>query len=580
MKFALIITGILAAVAIAAPKLVVLGYLLIVPGLILTAAPTVFVYLAATAVIRKLLPISSAAMSTLAAFGIALLIGWAVMQPFRLNAIAAYHENELPDVVSNHAIELAGDVRIERPDHRRDPECDYLTLAVLDSPLVKSVTTVTAGRDKSSDNLLSAAYSLDSAQQNPAVSISPHEPGQIIRNYPPLCRANVGHQFISAIKAVDANWAIRLAGDERLREAEPIKAELADWVIRLEQDVHQTSVLKRITIVDSHGTVRFRKSYRKQTIPARMFYIGFNVSMGSGTVSGASFNLGRQTLKSGEQSLKLESSLLQAIKFPVPPCDADILEELREQVKQALDDPAATTARLDLARRYLDLFHFNTEASEHSLIARIVADERVKDIDLQIENVFSKRKTPIAVKDAFVDRIVMPHSSANLRHWLAERLASLPPGTFANPSSTYLAIWKSPEIYEEAAPMIATLADLSPEQAMPLLNKILDNAVELPHWNQRRTMINGVQAALIRLGPQASAAAPRMRELFLRRPSPIMSNAGDAGQWRFALARIGIAIEDLPVLPNQSPESVERNLRRVAKKLKQYEQASLLDQRR
>ena len=580
MKFALIITGILAAFAIAAPKLVVLGYLLIVPGLILTVAPTVFAYLAATAVIRKLLPISSAATSTLAAFGIALLIGWAVMQPFRLNAIAAYHENELPDVVSSHAIEVTGDVRIERPDHRRDPECDYLTLAVLDSPRVKSVTTVTAGRNKRSDNLLSAAYSLNSAQQNPAVSISPHEPGQIIRNYPPLCRANVGQQFISAIKAVDSNWAIRLAGDERLREAEPIKAELADWVIRLEQDVHQTSVLKRITIVDSHGTVRFRESYRKQTIPARMFYIGFNVSMGSGTVSGASFNLGRQTLKSGEQSLKLESTLLQAIKFPVPPCDAGILAELREQVKQALDDPAATTARLDLARRYLDLFHFNTEASEHSLIARIVADERVKDIDLQIENVFSKRKTPIAMKDAFVDRIVMPHSSANLRHWLAEHLASLPSGTFANPSSTYLAIWKSPKIYGAAAPMIATLADLSPDQAMPLLNKILDNAVELPHWNQRRNMINGVRAALIRLGPQASAAAPRIRELYLRRPSPIMSNAGDAGQWRFALARIGIAIEDLPVLPNQSPESVERNLRQVAKKLEQYEQASMLDQKR
>jgi hypothetical protein len=46
MKYALVITGLLAGIAIAAPDLVLLGYvLLIVPGIILTIAPTVFVYL-------------------------------------------------------------------------------------------------------------------------------------------------------------------------------------------------------------------------------------------------------------------------------------------------------------------------------------------------------------------------------------------------------------------------------------------------------------------------------------------------------------------------------------------------------
>ena len=577
MKYALIITGILAAFAIAAPKLVVLGYLLIVPGLVLTAAPTVFVYLAATTIIRKLLPVSSNITSTIAAFGITLLLGWAVMQPFRLSAIAAYQTNELPDVTPNQPIELVGDIRIERPYHRREPECDYLCLALLDSPHVKSLTTVTSGRGKPSNTLRSAAYKLDSVETNHAVGIFPKEPGQIIRKYPPLCRANIGQKLISASKAVEANWAIRLAGNERLHEAASIKADLADWVIRLENNVHRNSELKRITIMDSQGTVRFRESYRKQAIPARIFYIGFNVIMGAGTVSGASFNLGRQNLESGEKSLRMEQTLLQAIKLSIPPCDADILEKLREQVIQALDDPAATSAQLDLARRYLGLFFFDSTARDHSLIARIVADERVRDIDEQIENVFSKRKMPAALRDAFVDRINMVHTSANLRHWLAERLASLPPGTFANPSSTYLEIWKSPKICEEAAPLIATLADMNPKQAMPLLDKILDNALELPQWKQRRNMVRGVQAALIRLGPQASAAAPRIRELFLCRPSPILKNAGDADQWRFALARTGVAIEDLPVFPNQSPESVKRDLRQAAEKLERYEQASMAD---
>ena len=576
MKYALIITGFLAGLAIAAPKLVVLGYfLLIIPGLILTIAPTVFVYLVTTAVVRKLLPISSPVTSTLAAFGIALLIGWAVMQPFRYNAIAAYQENELPDIVPNEAIKLTGDVRIERPDHRREPDLDYLSLAVLDSPVVKSVTTITAGHGKPSDTRRSAAYTLNSAKRNSAVGIYPSKPGQITRKYSPLSRAFRGTKIILASKAVEANWAMRLAGNERLSVTEPIKVELADWVIRIDnRSKDRTSKLKRVTILDSQGTVRYHKTYRNQAVPARMFYIGFDASMSGGTISGASFHLGRQILKSGDSALEPESTLLQAIKFSVPPCDAGVLKTLRAQVEQSLDDPAATAAQLDLAKRYLGLFFFDTKASDYALIARIVADQRVRDIETQIKNVFSKKKTPVEMRDAFVDRISMDHTSAKLRHLLAERLASLPPGTFANPSPNYLAIWKSPTVYQEAAPLIATLADMNPQQAMLLISRILDDAVALSHWHERRTMIHGIQAALIRLGPQASSAAPRIRELYLSRPSPIMNNSNDAGQWRFALARMGVAIEDLPVFPNQSPKSVERNSRQVVNKLKRFEQAN------
>ena len=279
-------------------------------------------------------------------------------------------------------------------------------------------------------------------------------------------------------------------------------------------------------------------------------------------------------MKSGDVSLEPESALLQAIKFSVPPCDSEDLKRLREQVVQSLDDPSATTAKLDLARRYLGLFFFDTKASNYALIARIVADERIRDIDTQIKNVFSKSKTPVAMRDAYVNRISMDHTSAKLRHWLANRLANLPPGTFARPSPTYLAIWKSPQVYQEAAPLIATLADMNPQQAMPLINKILDAAIALPHWHQRRTVVYGVQEALIRLGPQASSTAPRIRELFLCRPSPIMNNAKDADQWRFALARMEVAVEDLPVFPNQSRESVEQNARQVASKLQRFQQAN------
>ncbi|QDS94736.1 hypothetical protein FF011L_35170 [Roseimaritima multifibrata] len=579
MKYALIITGVLAGLAITAPRLVVFGYfLLIVPGFVLTIAPTVFIYLTVTAVVRRLLPISSPMKATAVAFGVALLLGWAVMQSYRVAALDAYRADELPDVLSSQLIELDGDVRIERPDHRREPECDYLTLAVLESPGVDSVTTVTAGRGKPSDTQPSAAYALVSAKADPAVGIFPNEPGQIVRKYPPLVQANRGKKFFTSIKAVEANWAVRLAGQERLREVKEIEAEAADWIIRIDNPLNQpTDTLRRLTILDSSGEVRFRKSYRKQAVPARMFYFRFQANMSGGPVS-ASFYVGRQLIESGQWTLKPETALLEAIKFNVPVCDAKALEVLRDQTVQTLDDPMATTAQLELARRYLGFFFFDAKPGNHALIARIVADDRVRDLDAVIKNVFPKNQTPTAMKDAFIDRIAMEHTSASLRHLLAERLASFPRGTFANPSPTYLAILNSPEIYQQAAPLIATLADVGPEHAIPKLDAMLDTAIALPHWSDRRTLIAGIREALVRLGPQASAVVPRIRELFLIRPSPIMNSSSDAGQWRLALARMGVAIEDLPVLPNQSPPSADRNLRRVANKLERRKQAETPEQ--
>lgn len=578
MKYALIITGILAGLAITAPDLVVLGYvLLILPGIILTIAPTVFVYLTLTALARQLLPISSPVKGTAAAFVIAVCLGWAVMQPFHLLQSAAYHAAELSDVMPNqttelNGIELNGHVRIERPDQRREPECDYLSLAVLDSPRVQSVTTVTAGRGAPNKPQSIAAYTLISAETDFAAGIFPTEPGEIVRKYPPLLKAKGGQDMITAAKAVEASWAIRLAGPERLRATNPVEAELADWIIRIENPSnHKTSTLRRLTIIDSQGTVHLRKSYRRQAVPARIFYIGFHASMGGGSVS-ASFHVGRQIMESGEPSLQPESALLQALRFPVPDCQAEVVNVLRDQAVQALDAPEATAVRLDLARRYLGLFFFDAKPQDHDLIARIVADDRIRDIDEQLKNIFSKNRTPVTMRDAFVDRIEMEHTSTFLRHNLAECLASLPPGTFANPDPKYLKIWDSPEISQQAAPLIATLADLGPDRAMPKLDKLLDTAISLPHWSDRRSMIKGIREALVRLGPHASAAAPRIRDLFLRRPSPIMNNAGDADDWRFALARMGVALDDLPVFPNQSPQSVEQNVRRVSEKLQRYEQ--------
>lgn len=573
MKYALIITGFLAGLAIAAPQLVVLGFfLLVIPGLILAVAPTAFVYFSVTAVIRKRLPISSIATATMVAFCLTLLLGWAVMQPFRAEAVATYRIALLPDVIPNEPIELNGHVRIERPGERNVPDCDYLCLMALDSPGVKSVTTLTAGKNNKAFQMQSAAYALVPANGNLAAGIFPNKPGQIVRKYRPLLQAHRGPQLITAAKAVEADWAIRLASQERLQETAPVDAETADWIIRIENETNTAvGTLCRITVLDADGTVRLRRSYRKQAVPAGMFYFGFHMA---GMTGNGSFHIGRTTLETGERSLQPESSLLDAIKFSVPSCDANSLHVLRDKVQKTLNEANATPAEIDMLRNYLGLFFFDTKQPDHQLISQIVADERVKDIDQQIKNVMSKRKPPVVMRVAYAKRILMAHTSAELRHWLAESLASLPVGTYANPSAEHLAIWNTPEIYRDAAPFVAAVADLGPERAMPRLSATLTVAIDLPDWRSRRPLVEGVREAMIRLGPQASAAAPQIRELYLLRPSPIMNNAGDADDWRFALARMGVKIEELPVFPNQSPKTVERIFRRVAEKVRRYNQGN------
>ncbi|MCC9602599.1 hypothetical protein LOC67_18780 [Stieleria sp. JC731] len=573
MKYALVITGVLAGLVLAAPGLVVIGYLfLIIPGLVLTYVPTVFVYLLTTAIIRRLLPVETSARSTLIAIGIAILLGWAAMQPSRYVAKQEYERQCSPDVIPVEPIKLHGHVRLELPNRRRTLDCDYLCTALLDLPEVKSVTVAT-GKEAAASKPNTIAYSLTTEAANSPAGLYPIDPGQIVREYPPLAKKHGGRELIVSMKAVKAEWAMRLCGSERLREVSPVEASQADWVIRLDERTEGRRLkIRKVAITDGAGADRFRKSYRKQAIPAQFFHFDFDANLFSGGLSNAKFYIARQRLESGSSALQLEPSLLSAIELNLPICDPNAIDSLREQVVRTLDNPNATVVQLDLAKQFLGMFWFNAKDSDHGLIERIVADERILAIDEQIKNVFSSQKTPVEMQDAYAKRIVMEHTSVSLRNFLAERLAGFPAGTFSKPTAEQRIIWKTPDLYQQAAPFIVGLADIDPEQSLPILNAVLDDALGLEDRLQRRRVMQGICDAMVRMGPNAKSLEPRIRELFLRRPSPIMTRSKQADQWRFAIARTGVSIENLPFFPNQSEHVVRQISRRITSKLDRYRQ--------
>lgn len=570
LKYLLLVTGLLAAFAIACPMLVALGYVfLIVPGLVLTWAPTVFVYLLVTAAVRPLVPTESSAWSTTIAFGAALLMGWLVMQPARSKALAQFRAQTMPDVQPRMPLRLDGHVRIEMPDQMASPQCDYLCLAVLDSPDVQSATVVTGNQNNSSDaGQSSSTYELVNANRDDPEGLVPVEPGEIIRHDPDLVRRFSGHEFQNAIKAVNASWAMRLATGQRLRQFDPTSSLPVDWTIRLEQQrEYRKMKLRRVTIVDAQGQTRFCKTFYEQAVPARWFHFDYRVHNAARIFSGASFYVGQAQYKFGQQAFSPESMLLATLDRPPVRCDVDAIDQLRTRVARSLDDPDATAATLGLARRFLDLFHFDAAPEDEALIARIVADARIEQIDDVIANVYSKRKTPSTMGEAFAKRITMDHSSPKLRRLLSECLASMPADTFANPSPTHWSIWKTASLYRDAPAFIESLAAVQSEEAVSVLGQIFDDSVDIEDTKTRKAVMRAVCRAYVRFGLRASSATDRVREVFLERPSPILQNAGDAKMWRVALARMGVPLKALPMFPHQTGESAARIIRQVSDKL-------------
>ncbi|MEM9365387.1 MAG: hypothetical protein AAGD07_05280 [Planctomycetota bacterium] len=254
----------------------------------------------------------------------------------------------------------------------------------------------------------------------------------------------------------------------------------------------------------------------------------------------------------------------------VPIWDGGSTHRLRLKLEQTLANPDGNPVTLELAKPYLKSFFYDVRDEDLALVAQIVADERVREIEDALETVFHERRVPAEMRLAYAKRILMENSGESLRNRLANGLANMPPGTFANPNASDWMIWRSPTSYPGAGAFLASLSDLESPQALPALRSAFEEALTIEPYFDRRRVLDGIREGLIRIGPVAGELSPRIRQVFLQRPSPIMRTAGDADQWRFALARIGVAIDDLPFFPSQPASSIARMKRRTADQLSRY----------
>jgi hypothetical protein len=203
MKWAVVIAGALALLALVLAETASAALVMIPPLGLLLLAPTVFLYLLAIWGVSALLPIRRVWLARGAATVIVVGAACLAVLPARLAAIAEFERlAQVKDIIPDAPIGLSGDVRIEDGYLFPTDACDDLCLAVLDLDGVTSVTV--ADPDGATTFRLVPA-----AEADPTAVVTPRDPGGFVE---------WGGSGGDSGK-VDAYWQARLAGPERLVRA-------------------------------------------------------------------------------------------------------------------------------------------------------------------------------------------------------------------------------------------------------------------------------------------------------------------------------------------------------------------------
>lgn len=569
LKWSLIPLGLLTAVVMAGPQLVIVGLIfLIIPGLILILVPTLFVYLSATCLLRVALPLKSEVGAHLAAFVLAIGLSAAVMYPYRASEQRAFAHAALPDILPAGRLTITGDILVNWPEPRSqrnsDGVCDYLCTALLDTPGVTSVT-------RSSET---GAATFRRGANQPGTLVMPHEPHAILAKFRRLSqeRKPLGLDALQqADRALQADWALRIVRGDELRRDRPIEPADVDWTITLERrHVKGQPQVDRLEIRDKSGQVQVRTSLVRSFVPAPLFYFGFEGGSSADGFGGARFTVGGSTVSNQPRYYDFDGAveLLRLVDIPRPAPQPDVVERMEAMLLEVLDNPNATPTQLLIAPMWLRQFKYDAKAGQLDTIARILLDERIADPAESLRTALSSGTDLTPLREGLVRRY---HSAADSksRSWYIASLVSVADGAFAEPTDAERAIWSEALSSDEAAPFVERMADQG-AAAVPELLALVDASLKKP-WHARWRLLAGVREAFKRLGPEAAAAAPTIQSLIEKSPSTLLNTSGDRSQWLVALRLMGVAAKDLPLGIHQlKPEKAASEIQRIEQQVERY----------
>jgi hypothetical protein len=564
----LAIWGVLAFIALAAPGVVAMGLFLLLPGLILLAAPTVFVYSAAFALVRPQLPLAPGVLRNLAAAGLVLLLGWVLAQPGAMAGRRRFAKANLPEVVPASPVRLAGHVRLELPKEGRrrsrgEPpgSCPALCAALLDTPGVESVTVAVAGEDALTFRLVPRGGD----RRRGADLVRPEA---ILEHLPNEADSRGASK--SDEQVVAAGWALRLALREKLI-AEPAPRS-PDMTVRIVESRGRRGgsdvSVSRAEILDRGGKALLRRSLVKGSALAVPLHFS-----GSGSLENFRMGLSRRELRSGGVSgeLKPVTELFALSSLARPRADAGAVDELVERLGSACENPALDRddAAFGLAGFWLATMDWRNplRSSELSVLGRVIADERIP-VPERLYDGYESKVDP-ALRGALGARIVHASTPSKTRTQLARLLAKMPEGTFATLSEEEQAILQSRELRADAYPLIVRLADQG-EAAVPRLLAILRSDVQVDPWSARGLVTRALALAFATLGPKAHGALEEVDGLVNAERSRLLNSFDDRRRWYLALARMGKPVDEFRWF-NTKPEADARDRASLRRRVERFD---------
>jgi hypothetical protein len=563
------VSGLLTLIAVAVPQTVFFGLLLlIIPGLILWFAPTVFLYTATFAIVRRRLPVTRLRAHNLIAAVITLGLGVAVTLPMALPGRLAFHLATKGDVGPHDRVVIAGDVLVNSdrtPTEGRDLNwrvpCYALCAALLDTPGVTSVTL--AGTDDRGDAVKPISYRLVPKGEAGSNGVAPTKPEQILQYLPEKRVTGVPEVVIAARKArenaVISHWALRLATEVTLSIVPPPRHH--DLTIKMTsaigQDAHGLAV-KQLDVRDRDGRALLRREYATVDVVLVPLALEPYDLLGH-----PSWGLARTTLHTGDDFAGVETIKVlfdeTTLARPPEPGDGaagerrDDVIGMRDRLAAALLQPGAQPD-LALATPWLaTLDWFSMKNDDHELLGKLIADARVTDL----RPLFGNVRGPVrpVLRGAIIARLINPATSPEMRSGLDDLVRLMAPGTFSVPTPDETALLHDQSMRLNLPHLVERLSDQG-QAGVPELVRILQADVRVEPWRKRQRIVEAVCRAFIRLGPDAAGALPAVLELFDQPHPPLADDSSHRSWWRIAMVRMGLPIEEVPFPPQFTAEEI------------------------
>lgn len=587
----LVVSGILALIALAMPGTIILGLFLgVLPGLLLSVAPGVFAYTAVFAIIRNLIPFGSLGTRGLIAAMLTLALGWLLAMPASVRGKQAYRAALKVDVTPSEQVVLKGHVLVKAAARstRKDealgyvPECDGLCAALLDTPGVRSVTIEPADPEKHR----AVTYALVQKTEAAAATIVPVRPESVLDDLPED-PANQRAQGTDPLRRVEdrrawreayaASWALRTSTRQSIT-ASPARG-VYDQVITA-KDIRRAPGPGNLRIAEVEISEADRILYRVQhvvghPIAAPLFPVPDINS------TSASWGFARSALRKGPRygELRPVRLLFENSNLARPEAPTDETETLRAALAAAIRNPGvspdADTFKL-VQPWFKTLKWAELSGDDLDLIEEIIVDPRVTEFKALYDG--AHRHVSPQLRDAIARRLLDPRTPNMVSSQLEALVRSMPAGTFKTFSENEKAIIHDRMLRLRSPAYVERLADQG-AAAVPTLISILQTDVQGTKWHERWHEMSCIQRALARLGAKASDALPVVHRLFVAKPSPIMNDWSDAQDWRVAMVRMGLPPEQLPFPDHLREEMKARDreniVKRAAKIAKEAEELGL-----